>query len=60
MRGLETDHVISGPMRGLKINCIGRGQHSTFNTQRDRHRNYYTDPTQRAESVKTRQGSPVG
>ena len=24
-----TDHVISGPMRGLQINCIGRGQHST-------------------------------
>ena len=26
MRGLETDHVISGPMRGLKINITGRGQ----------------------------------
>ena len=25
MRGLETDHVISGPMRGLKINFTGRG-----------------------------------
>ena len=22
-------------MRGLKLNCIGRGQHSTFNTQSD-------------------------
>ena len=25
MRGLETDHVISEPMRGLKININGRG-----------------------------------
>ena len=29
MIGLETDHVISGPMRGLKLNIIGRGQNST-------------------------------
>ena len=29
MIGLETDHVILGPMRGLKINCIGAGQHTT-------------------------------
>ena len=34
MRGLEIDHVIAGPMRGPQINCNGRGQHSTFNTQR--------------------------
>ena len=50
MRGLETDHVISGPMRGLKINFTWRGQHS--NTHSDRHRNSMIDPAQRAESVK--------
>ena len=32
MIGLETDHVISGPMGGLKINFIGRGQHSTYHS----------------------------
>ena len=26
MRGQETDHVISVPMRGLEINFTGRGQ----------------------------------
>ena len=25
MRGLGADHVISGPLRGLKINITGRG-----------------------------------
>ena len=30
MRGLETDHVISGSIRGLKINGIGRGQNLTL------------------------------
>ena len=50
MRGPETDHANEEPMRGLQINCIGRGQH-LFNTPK-RHYNYSTDPAQRAESVK--------
>ena len=53
MRDLETDHVISGPMKGLKINCNGRGQHSIFNVQHsDRHCDYLTNSAQRAKSVK--------
>ena len=27
---IEKNIMISGPMRGPKINCIGRGQHSTY------------------------------
>ena len=42
-----TDHVISGPMRGLEKNCMGRGQHSTHGNC-----NAMKDPAQRAESVK--------
>ena len=30
MRGLETDYLISGPIRGLEKN-IGKGQHTTYN-----------------------------
>ena len=30
MRGLANDHVISGPMRGLEIVLMGRGQHTYF------------------------------
>ena len=44
MTGLETDNVISGKMRGLKINVIGKGH-----TQG--HRDSMTDPNQRAEAV---------
>ena len=32
MQGLESDHVISGPMRGLKIDFTKRGQHSHTHT----------------------------
>ena len=54
MRGLETDHVISGPMRGLKINFIGKGHHSTFNIHSTyKHCDSMTEPAQRTESVKT-------
>ena len=35
---LGTYHVISGPMRGLKINFIVRGHHSTFNIQHSKWR----------------------
>ena len=46
MRGLETDHVISG----LDKKCMGRGQHSNIQTYG--HFDSKTDPGQRAESVK--------
>ena len=50
MRGQETDHVISGPMRGLEKNCI------QWRRQTDKltsgHCNSTTDSAQRAESVK--------
>ena len=54
MRGLETDHVISGPMRGLK-NVWGSDIRQTYRQteiQTDRHVNSMTDPALRAESVK--------
>ena len=36
MSGLETNHVISGPKRGLKINITGRGQtYKHVNTHTD-------------------------
>ena len=47
MRGLETDHVISGPMRGLEKNLMGIDIRQT-----NRHVDSMTDPAQRAESVK--------
>ena len=34
MRGLESGHVTCGPMRGLKINFTGRGQHTDIRTSR--------------------------
>ena len=43
-----TDHVISGPMRGLK-KLYGEG---TYNIQMDGHRDSMTDLAQRAESGK--------
>ena len=46
MRGQETDHVISGPMRGFEKNCI------RWRRQTSGHRDSMTDPAQRAESVK--------
>ena len=51
--GLETDHVISGPMRGLK-KCMGNGHHTDRQTDRQTqgHVNSMTDPAQRTESVK--------
>ena len=48
MRGLGTGHVMSGPMRGFKINRMERGH---TDIRLDKHVNYMTDPTQRAESV---------
>ena len=44
MRGIEIHHVISGPIRGLKINCISRGQHSKLG--------HYDSMTDLAESLK--------
>ena len=32
MRGLGTDHVISGPMRGLEKNCIPWRRHTAKQT----------------------------
>ena len=51
MRGLKTDHVISGPTRGLKNKRMGNG-HQT-EKQTNRHVDSMTDPAQRAESLKT-------
>ena len=50
MRGHETDHVITGPMRCLEKNCI-RWRRQT-DKQTDGHRDSMTNPAQRAESVK--------
>ena len=49
MSGLETDHVISGPMRWLKICFTGRGP--TYK-HTYRHRNSMSNKFQRAQSVK--------
>ena len=39
--GPYTDHVIRGPMRGLKKNSMGRGQtNKETDRQTDRHRDY--------------------
>ena len=50
MRGLETDHVIAGPMRGLKQIALGGDniQHSIFNIQHSTHGlcDSLTDPAQ--------------
>ena len=51
MRGQETDHVISGPIRDLKKTASNGADRQT-QTQTDGHRNSMTDPAQRAESVK--------
>ena len=48
MRDLGTCHVMSGPLRGFKINRMERGH---TGIQLDKHVNSMTDPTQRAESV---------
>ena len=50
MRGQETDHVISGPMRGLEKNCIRLRRQTDQKTYG--HCDSMTDPAQRAESVK--------
>ena len=55
MRGLETDHVISGPKRGLK-KCMGRGHQTHRHTEG--HCNLQTDAAQRAESVRE-QKNPI-
>ena len=53
MRGLETDHVISGPMTGLKTHGDQTlDKHTDKQIQTDRHVNSMTDPALRAESVK--------
>ena len=53
MRGQETDHVISGPMKGLekKLHLMAQTDKQTH-TQKDGHCDSMTDPAQRAESVK--------
>ena len=50
MRGLVTDHVISGPMRGLTKNCI-RWRKQT-DKQTDRHGDSMTESAQWADSMK--------
>ena len=56
MKGLETDHVIAGPMRGLqKTMENGHQTDNQTNKQTDRHVNSMTDPAQRAESLKIMQ-----
>ena len=53
MRGLETDRVTSGPIRGLK-KSMGNGHQTDKQTNKQtiRHVDSMTDPAQRAESVK--------
>ena len=57
MRGLGTDHVILGPMRGLKIKRMATGQTPPTT-------NFATTTTRlnqpQAHSVKTRPGDLVG
>ena len=48
MRGLETNHVISGPMRGLEENA-----HVLDIRQTDRYVDSMTDPAKMAVPVKT-------
>ena len=50
IRGLGTNHVISGPKRRLEINFMAKG-HCT-NRQIHGHCNYLTDSAQRAKSLK--------
>ena len=50
MKGLETDHVISGPMRGLTKISLEGDNHT--NTETYGHCDSMNDPAQRAESVK--------
>ena len=53
MRGLGSGHVTCGPMRGLKKNCMGRGQtHRQTNRQTNGHRNSVIESAQWADSVK--------
>ena len=47
MRGLGTDHVISGPRRGLEINVMARD-----NTQTYRHTDIATTRLTQPKSVK--------
>ena len=49
MRSLETDHVISGPMRCFKKRMENRHQ---TDRQTHRHVDSMTDPAQKSESVK--------
>ena len=49
MRDLETDHVISGPMRGLEKNRMGWGH---TNTQTCGHRDSMIELAQWADSMK--------
>ena len=53
--GLETDHVISGPMRRLEKKHIWNGHQTNKQTghQIDRHVDSVADLAQRAESVET-------
>ena len=51
MQDLGTDHVISGPMKGLKKKMCPMAQKHT-DTQTDGHRNSKTELAQRADSVK--------
>ena len=54
MRGLGSGHVTCGPMRGLKKNCMGRGQtHRQTNRQTNGHRDSMTESAQWVDSVKT-------
>ena len=56
MRGMGSDHVISGPMRGLEKNSIQWRTHTNTHTHTDGHRDSKTDLGQRADSVKKLDG----
>ena len=56
MRGLVTDHVISGPMRGIEReekNAFYGTDRQTDGHTTDGHRNSKTESAQWADSVKT-------
>ena len=54
MSGLETDQVISGPMRGLEKKTHGKW--TSDRPQTDRHFDSMTNPAQRVRSVKIKRG----
>ena len=52
MRGLGTDHVISGPMRRLGKKTASNGADRQTDRQTDGHGDFMTESSQKADSVK--------